>query len=267
MNASCPFERQVLEAAAEDLSTEKVTALKKHLQSCATCQQLHKEVEQARDELAQRFDTADFVSSVQAQVISNQKQGSTRLLRLAFLPAGLLLGLILMWTAYVDSPSPYGTKSASSASSDDQNKVGLRIYRVDSGQVSKLAGQMKSRDELLFAYSNLGPRPYAYLMIFAVDSKGEVYWFYPAYSKVGTDPKSLKILQNVTSIELPEKIRHDFEPGPIHICALFTRTPWLVSQIEQKVSAQLRNRPASDFKTIRFEIEDAKQILMKVQVD
>src|SRR5690606_27654335 len=106
-----------------------------------------------------------------------------------------------------------------------------------SGQPARVAGHMRKGDGLLFSFDNLGPAPFAYLMIFAVDGAGEVYWFHPAYEDAGTDPRSIAVSgQGGSAVELPDLVHHDVPAGRLAIYGLFTRAPVRVSTVERTVA-------------------------------
>ncbi len=115
--------------------------------------------------------------------------------------------------------------------------ITLDAYRVSGDHGPRAlhnGGQIKTSDGLLFAYSNGGPKPFSHLMIFARDSAGEVYWYYPAYQRQGTDPLAIDALPAAVGniVELPELIHHDYAPGPLTIYALFSRHRHSISAVE-----------------------------------
>jgi hypothetical protein len=95
-----------------------------------------------------------------------------------------------------------------------------------------------AREGLLFAYSSLDPT-FTHLMIFAVDSRYGVHWYYPAYLRPGDDPPAIPIAPGRVGVELGEEIRHELPPGPMRVIALFLREPRGVLEIEELVRAQL----------------------------
>ncbi len=114
--------------------------------------------------------------------------------------------------------------------------VGIRAFSAgESGAPAALGDRLYKSDYLIFAYTNLGGEPYEYLMIFAVDEAGRVYWFHPAYSQEGEDPASIRISKGADGVELKEKIRHEFSGGRLWIYGLFTNQPLRVSAVENLV--------------------------------
>jgi hypothetical protein len=124
-------------------------------------------------------------------------------------------------------------RSASPMRTEAERWAGLHVYRMDDqGSPKRLAERMRATDGLLFTYTNLGPRPFKYLMVFARVANGDVVWFYPDYRQPGTDPTSIAIREGQTDVELPDIVHHRLASGRLVIYALFTRTPLRVSQVE-----------------------------------
>ncbi len=86
--------------------------------------------------------------------------------------------------------------------------------------------------ELQISFTNLGPQPYAFLMVFTIDASREVRWLYPAYEQAGTDPPAIPIAAGVADIVLPDLVEHDFARGRLVVCGLFLRRALRVGAIE-----------------------------------
>jgi len=98
-----------------------------------------------------------------------------------------------------------------------------------------LTGPVSTTDGFLFSYTNLGNNPFNYLVIFAVDARKNVRWFYPAYEQLGTNPTSIPIKQGLADVPLPDLIHQDWAPGPIVFHALFSSRPLHVLEVEARV--------------------------------
>jgi hypothetical protein len=126
----------------------------------------------------------------------------------------------------------------------------LHVFRsVSSHTTAPLAdgATIGAREGLLFAYSSLDPA-FTHLMVFAVDSRYGVHWYYPAYLRPGDDPPAIPIAPGRTGVELGEEIRHELPPGPVRVIALFLREPHRVLEIEELVREKLTEprRPLAD---------------------
>jgi hypothetical protein len=109
----------------------------------------------------------------------------------------------------------------------------VHVFRA-TGQAASvpLTEQLRADEGLVFTYTNLGEKPYRYLMIFSVDAANQVRWFYPAYDKAGENPESIPIEGGRANATLGELVQQDFSEGPLAVYALFTSEPERVLQIE-----------------------------------
>jgi hypothetical protein len=123
----------------------------------------------------------------------------------------------------------------------------IYLYRSVAGrQAEALAGQLRAADGILVAYSN-PTDDLKYLLVFAVDPSGKVFWYYPAYEKAGDDPPAVPIRTRAEAVELGEEIRHQLAPGPLRMWAVFLPRPWRVIDVERMV----RRETAEKRRTIR----------------
>ena len=118
--------------------------------------------------------------------------------------------------------------------------AGIQAYRVRAGRSERLGETLARADGLLFSYTNLGSEPRANLMIFAVDSAGEVHWFHPSYERTGTNPSSIAIERGAAQVPLAELIQDEFPSGPLTIHALFSDRPLHVLEVEAWLKAEPR---------------------------
>ncbi len=134
------------------------------------------------------------------------------------------------------SPAPPmqgGLRPKGGAAADPDRWVGIQLARAAGDDFEAVtAGATLEPGGLRVSYTNLGPQPYAFLMVFAVDASREVRWLYPAYERAGTDPAAIPIAASVADIILPDLIEHDFARGRLVVCGLFLRRALRVGAIE-----------------------------------
>lgn len=142
--------------------------------------------------------------------------------------------MLVLGGAMLLRPASSEFRPKSGAAAEGRERwAGIQVYRVDDGHApERVARELSAGDGLLFSYTNLGRDPFDYLMVFGVDARGEVRWFYPAYVQEGTNPTSIRIGRRHSNVPLPELIRHAWPPGPLAIHALFTGSPLAVLQVE-----------------------------------
>ncbi|PTL84998.1 hypothetical protein [Vitiosangium sp. GDMCC 1.1324] len=112
----------------------------------------------------------------------------------------------------------------------------LEVYRVRDGNAEPADGSVRADDELAFAYRN--PDGLPFLMVFATDAAGQVYWYYPSWTDPDHSPTSVPARQGEHPLELPDAIRHPLPPGPLVLHALFTRAPLSVHEVEARLARQ-----------------------------
>ncbi|MCA9671162.1 MAG: hypothetical protein KC503_36440, partial [Myxococcales bacterium] len=130
-----------------------------------------------------------------------------------------------------------------SGANDPARWVSLLVYRVaaaraDATRYAKVEQRISADAKLVFGYRNLGGA-YRNLMILAVNAKGRVFWYYPAYRRGDTDPKSVAITAGTH--QLGDEVQHDLSAGgALRLIAVFSRRPLQVSQVERAVGRALR---------------------------
>jgi hypothetical protein len=130
----------------------------------------------------------------------------------------------------------FTVKSAAvGARTDAERWAGIRVYQPPArpgGEPRPVGSVLPGDTGLLFSYNNLGPRPFTHLMIFSRDSAGDVRWFFPAYERAGSNPRSIAIAGPGADVPLGELVRQALHPGSLSLFALFTRRPLGVAEVE-----------------------------------
>ena len=182
-------------------------------------------------------------------------KSAPRTARARWLPLGAAaVGVVMILiVALPRSPAPpRAAASTEPVARGDEGIVppALHVFRSVSPHTTAplvSGATIRAHEGLLFAYSSLDPA-FTHLMVFAVDAKYGVHWYYPAYLRPGEDPPAIPIAAGRAGVELGEEIRHDLPPGPMRVIALFLREPRGVLEIEALVRAQLADprRPLDD---------------------
>jgi hypothetical protein len=112
----------------------------------------------------------------------------------------------------------------------------VHIYRVpSSGAPRPLEGPLGRDEELAFAYENQDDKPY--LMVFGVNERGDVYWFYPAWTDPSASPTAIPAVRGTAVSTLPEAIRHHFAGSRLEVHALFVDSPLHTREVEASLGA------------------------------
>lgn len=138
-----------------------------------------------------------------------------------------------------DRDPEFRAKSSGAPANAPERWAGVQIFRLGPDKRPQRVEHGIARgDGLLFSYTNLGPRPFSHLMLFAVDARGEVRWFHPAYEHAGANPSSIPLRRGDADVPLADVIHHDLPPGPLAVHALFTAHPLTVLEVEAALAGR-----------------------------
>ncbi len=116
----------------------------------------------------------------------------------------------------------------------------LHVYRVPSkeegnGGPVPVFETVHRHAELAFAYENTDRKKY--VMIFAVNEHGRVYWFYPGWTNPADNPRAIAITAQAGLHELPDAVVHRFDGARLEIHALFLDEPMTVREVERAAAS------------------------------
>ena len=174
---------------------------------------------------------------------------------------------LVLWLAPPAVDSGFRAKRGAGVGEVADRWVGIEAFRkVEGAPPERLSGRMHPDDALLFAYTNLGAEPRQHLMILAVDARGAVHWYHPAYLSEAEDPVSVAIRGAAERVELREAVRHELPTGPLAIYGLFTEAPLQVSRVEAVIEGMISRGEWSAFAPTRLPIEGAGQQRLQLWV-
>ena len=241
------FRRAVAAHFAGRIDPRDESALRIHLIDCAACRRLYRR--------------ALVLSEADPRALPARERLARGLgLRGAAAPAGGIaarhwswlllpaLGAIVLVAIGVTGPAPAPRGSGSAA---------LLAYRIPAhGTPMAVDKTIDRSDELAFAYANPGAWPY--LMVFAIDEHGHVYWYHPVWRVGAPPPVAVAARRGLGPFELPSATRHPFDGRRLTVYAVFAREPIGVEQIER--AARTAGRPdglqlPSGLQIVRRELE------------
>ncbi len=177
--------------------------------------------------------TEDLVAGVDTQLAARSRRRARSFIAASGVTLAALVAIGVVWWSAPREPSGDGLRVKGSS---PRSWAGVRITRLDSdGVAHPLEQRLASTDRLAFAYTNGGPTPFSHLLIFAVASTGQVFWYFPAWLDGREDPKAIAIKPSTQPIDLEEQIGHELPVGPLEIDAVFLDRPLSVTQLEQLV--------------------------------
>lgn len=115
----------------------------------------------------------------------------------------------------------------------------VSVYRVGDHTLLSASGSLRHDDELAFSYVNDKKKPY--VMIFGVDEKGQVYWFYPGWTAESENPIALKTDPDHTTVQLTDAIKHPLSGSKLTIHGLFLDQPLTVRDVESAIARNQLN--------------------------
>lgn len=273
-----------------DVTPQQIRDIEDRLASCASSRQCLEQLRRVTDAVAgteAEEQTIDLVAGVrraaaQPQVRSASRWPSWRRSRLPMVAGLAATAAALLFLLPIREEATHsdttdelpvqgalgpGLRVKASGPTGDDRWIDLQVYRTngkDSPQ--RVAREVRRDDALLFAYTNLGPRPYDHLMVFAIAGKGKVHWFYPGYERRGGDPQSIAIEQEQAGAELPDVVKHDLAPGLLTLYAVFSREPLSVLRVEALIRDLLAAGRWDPREAARVPLEGTAQRIMSIQV-
>jgi hypothetical protein len=249
--------RVLLQYLEGDLTRSETDQIEHLLAECSVSRRRLAKLLEMQSQLRAGDPTLDQVDIVPAVRAAIQSQGTQQIVASRSVRRLIPLGIGLAATAAVALTfrfrPPSGTDSPTGRTHDEEFRaksaapestkprwVDLDVARVPATEAPQALGEtLPASDGLLVSYTNLGLQPFRYLMVFAVDVAGDVFWLYPEYDRVDSDPISVEIAAG--RAPLPEVIHHNLHPGRLTIHGVFTRSPLKVSEIEGAVNTLVRS--------------------------
>jgi len=143
--------------------------------------------------------------------------------------------------------------------------VSLKIFRASPEEYLAVDDSLRADDALAFTYDNRSEDAFEYLMVFAADASGRVFWYYPTHQTAGANPSGISIERTSRPRARPDEVRHALEPGYRLLIALFSRSPLAVQTVEATFRRDL-SRAGSLERLQRLAIEDTGQQLFGLTV-
>lgn len=250
-----------------EVTGSQAEVIEEHLSLCGVCR---KELESMRDMVnrigksSDSTEDRDYLPDIRRRIDSGDFGHQRKSRKWSFIAAAgiVLLALATLVVFLLQSgktDDEFTVKSDLPPVLEQDRWVGIQAYSVGaSGTPMELGDIHRESDYLIFSYTNLGENPFDFMMVFAVDEKGRVYWYHPAYTQEGEDPVSITISKGAERIELREKVRHDYPEGRLWIYGLFTNAPMRVSSIEKMLTTTTRGK--------RIPIEGSAQHILVTEV-
>ncbi|NMO16355.1 hypothetical protein HPC49_07815 [Pyxidicoccus fallax] len=227
MNPACAVHPLVDRHFSGRIHPRDEQRLRAHLPDCPTCRERYE-----RHLLLARLDPRALDARTRlARGLGLDARAPTPPWRLALVPVAVaclaLLVVRIPWNGTSIPDDGFTPRGAGNTVAEAR----LLAYAVEPGGRTTLLGPtLRPDQELAFAFRN--PDAHRFLMVFARDAAGQVYWYHPSWTDPASNPSAIAIPPGDALRELPEAISHSLPPGPLALHAVFLDAPLTVRQME-----------------------------------
>lgn len=237
---SCPSQEELFDAFVNGLDTSEVL---RHAQGCPLCQEKLAELTQLREatQAALRVRGGeDFVESTLEKAFAPPAKPTWSPWALS-MAAATALFMVVAGSGTIGSVGGFQQRGGGELQARSARKLGIQAFlhpREDFGARVPLTTQsvLRPEDGLSFEVFNR-TGALRYMMIFGRDAKGELHWFYPAYTHLGTNPSSVTIPRTPQVTPLVEGVvPEEVAQGGFELVSVFSRERLYVQEVEKKLS-------------------------------
>jgi hypothetical protein len=235
MNSPCPSNREWLSLIDGEATENRAAELRAHAGDCSRCaQELAMQRQLVRDLAAPVPVSSDAVAAVMRRLEKAERPARRLGWRGWALTGGALAVAAVM--AFLIVPSTgidRGMFSARGHRVPWPQKVGVEVWAIESSPRKLEAGSVLSpATPMVASYHNVDTAA-AYLLVFALDARGEIRWAYPGFEDAESDPASVRLEPLQMNKVLPDSVLLDGLPaGPLDLVTVISREPLRVSRIE-----------------------------------
>jgi len=250
MNTTCPSHQEWLSLIDGEATENRAAELRTHASDCSRCaHELEKQRHLIRDLAAPVPVSADAVATVMRR-LGNAKSPARRFGWRGWTLAGgaLAVAAAAAFLVVTAAGTHEGTFSARGHRVPWTQKVGAEVWAIDHSPRKLEAGSALSPATAIVAsYHNVDVAA-AYLLVFAIDARGEIHWAYPGFEDPKTDPAAVRLEPLQMKKVLRDSVMLDDLPvGPVELVTFISREPLHVSHIEslpapERSAANLRAR-------------------------
>jgi hypothetical protein len=257
MKTPCPSNQEWLSLVDGEATENRAAELRVHAGGCSRCaRELEMQRQLVRDLAAPVPVSTDAVQSVMCR-LEHVERPARRFGWRGWVFAGGALAAATV-AALLILPSTGGDRGVFSARGHRvpwARKVGVEVWAIDRPPRKLEAGATLSpATGIVASYHNVDA-DVAYLMVFAIDARGELHWAYPGFEDAKTDPAAVRLEPLQVNKVLPDSVMlDDLATGPLELVTLIAREPLRVSRIESlPVSARSAGSLRTRFSTARIE--------------
>jgi hypothetical protein len=232
---SCPSHLEWLSLIDGEATENRAAELRVHAGDCSRCaQELEMQLQLVGDLAAPVLVSSDAVAAVMRRLESAERPARRWGWRGWTLTGGALAAAAAV--AFLIVPSTgidRGIFSARGHRVPWSQKVGVEVWTIESSPRKLEAGSVLSHaTPMVASYHNVDAAA-AYLLVFALDMRGEIHWAYPGFEDAKTDPAAVRLEPLQMNKVLPDSVMLDELPaGPLELVTFISRESIHVSRIE-----------------------------------
>ncbi len=263
MNNPCPSNQEWLSLVDGEATENRAAELRAHADGCSRCaRELEMQRQLVRDLAAPVPVSADAVQSVMRKLEHAERPAPRFGWRRWALGGGALAAVTV--AALLILPATGGDRGVFTARGHRvpwARKVGVEVWAIDHSPRKLEAGAALSpATGIVASYHNVDA-DVAYLMVFAIDARGEIHWAYPGFEDAKTDPVAVRLEPLQVNKVLPDSVMlDDLAAGPLELVTLISHEPLRVSRIE---SLPVSDRSAAGLRT-RFSTARIESLSLRV---
>lgn len=249
MSSSCLRPADLLRLLDGEATRNEEARFSAHLGECAACRQATSSLERLVADIAAPLPQVTTAGSADRVLLAIQRD-STRLsppvrrrLDRWVQAAGLAAAVAAMVLVFGRLPNQKELFRARGPAPESGigRRVGVTLYAPLAGHTPLRNGAMLSTQSAFsVTYRNLDEQRPVYLLVFGVDSAGDIHWLYPAYTERGSDPEAIRLPFSAAETALPDSVVLDRPaPGELRLVSVLAPQPLRVSAIESLARDQL----------------------------
>ncbi len=222
---TCLTEERILAVIDGGVAPNDLVAIDAHLAGCAACRALRLELEELIDDVAAtpereldahvaqvmaRLEEPRATPSAREASLGNKRNATPRWMVGSGVAAALALAASIFLVVRGDHQAASEFTARGVASNDHSlaRDVGVQLLTLGAEHTLEAVApdaRLAATASFTGAYTNLRDAP-AYLLLFGVDSAGDVHWLYPAYVSTHDDPSSAVLAPSRIEVSMPTSV-------------------------------------------------------------
>ncbi len=244
MTVTCPTPPELHRLFDQELPERQAQALREHAATCGRCREAVNEHQQLVGRIAAPIPGLDVEQSV-AQVMARLDEPPRvatvlpfwrrpRAVLMAAVPLAAAATLLAVLSLHSAAPPRAEYAARGGPPAEPFAKVGVTVHALGPPQQRLADGaRFSGASGLMTSFTNLDEGVSPYLLLFAVDARGQVHWLQPGHTDPTRDPEAIRLPYAREPTALPETVALESPaPGEMRILSIVSRQPLKVSEVD-----------------------------------